>query len=170
MNSSPLPSTAMSPARRRNLALAKDAARLLDPLPNSPPSPPATSASGHAGAAARAGGVFDGGRAAARAWAGLQADVARDRDSAAAHVLPDPVEPIASALDAQPVGLAEPQSKRVADRHAMLRRLQFDPLDFGRRFAREQMRHQWGKIEPLVRPLPQGEHQRPHGNRSFKWK
>src|SRR5947199_269731 len=112
MNSSPLPSTAISPAKRRNLPLTKDAARLL------------YWPAAHAGRGPSAGAAFDREPAAAHPSAGPDADVALDPDLAAVHVLPDPVEPVARALDPQPVGVADAQSKRVADRHAMLGRLQ----------------------------------------------
>ena len=100
----------------------------------------------------------------------MNAGIALDPDLAVAQVLPDPVQPVACSLDTQLVGAARSQSERIADGHAMFGRLQFDPLDLRRRFACEEMRHQRGKIEPLVRPLAQPQHQRPHGNRSFKWK
>jgi hypothetical protein len=99
---------------------------------------------------------------------GFDPDVAIDDDFAAAHAMSDKVETIARPLDPDLLGVSGPHPKYIADRETMPRRVDRRLLDFRDRPAGQQVRQQRRQIEALVGPMPEGQHERSHDNKSFK--
>jgi hypothetical protein len=105
---------------------------------------------------------------AAHRTTGFDPDVAIDDDFAAAQAMSDKVEAIARTLDPDLLGVSGPHPKHIADRETMTRRVNRRLLDFRNCPARQRVRQQRRQIEALVGPMPEGQHERSHDNKSFK--
>jgi hypothetical protein len=99
---------------------------------------------------------------------GFGADVAFDDHLTPGHAVANEIQPIARAFETDLLRAPRPHAERLSNINTVSRGGKIDALDLGNRFAREPIWHERREIEPLIRPLAQREHERLHGNNSFK--
>jgi hypothetical protein len=125
-------------------------------------------ASSHPGRRPRASAALDDEPSALHAAPRFDPDIAVHQDFAANHFVPDEVEAVAGALDANVLRIPHAHSKSVADVDAVAGGAQLHSLDFRYSLSRQQMRHQRRQVEALIGALPQREHKRLHDSSSFR--
>src|SRR5262249_10326540 len=99
---------------------------------------------------------------------GLGTHITFDENFASGHGVPDAVQTIAGAIDADPLKFAHAQPEYIAHADAPAGCLKFDPLALSGASSDNQVRAERPWIGALIGTLPQGERKRLHGNRSRK--